>query len=185
VFFSQCMYFWYLNWYAGLTPDKVLFAFNNILCSTNTTDNFTPNTTNTTNTTIFSNTTTTASPLSTFGVCATQDQLNQGQTVTFIAIVLCQIYILSTRTNYYSFFQSGPWLREHRNLWLFVGQAVSISIMILVVFLPFLNTLFSTAPPPAQFFFMPIVCGAIIFTVDEIRKLFVRRKMFYFHVWAW
>jgi magnesium-transporting ATPase (P-type) len=166
-----------MQWYVGLTPSQILFSFGANQCSFNST-----NATLTFNsTTIKSNTT---AP-NYFGICATQDQFNTGQTITFIAIVLCQFYILSTRTNYFSFFSTGPWLPESRNLYLFIGQAVTIAIMIIVVFLPPINDLFQTSPPPAQFFFMPLVCAAIIFTLDEIRKFFVRRKMFYFNKWAW
>ena len=174
-----------MQWYVGLTPSQILFAFSTGSCD------------NSYNTTILSGITTAASNYSTVSqmnntaflpsvpCLPTTDQLNKGQTVTFIAIVLCQFYILSTRTNYFSFFTTGPWLPESRNLYLFIGQAATIAIMILVVFLPPINDLFQTSPPPAQFFFMPLVCAAIIFTLDEIRKLFVRRKMFYFQTWAW
>ena len=170
VFFSQCLYFWYMQWYVGLTPTQILFSFGRCI---NNDNNATLSTFNTSfNATLLN-------------CLPTQAQLNTGQTVTFIGIVLCQLYIFSTRTNYHSFFTTAPWIPESRNLYLFIGQAVTICIMILVVFLPPINQVFQTSPPPAQFFFMPIACAAIIFSVDEIRKLFVRRKIFYFHKWAW
>ena len=170
VFFSQCLYFWYMQWYVGLSPSQLLLAFGGCINNIN-------------NATLISFNS--SSNITLLNCLPTQAQLNTGQTVTFIGIVLCQFYILSTRTNYHSFFTTGPWHPENRNLYLFIGQAVTICIMILVVFLPPINQVFKTSPPPAQFFFMPLVCAAIIFTVDEIRKLFVRRKMFYFDRWAW
>ena len=172
VFFSQCFYFWYMQWYVGLEPSEILFSFSTGTCiNTDLPDSF--------NTTSVSN-----APID-VPCIPTVQQLNTGQKVTFISIILCQFFILSTRTNYASFFTTAPWRKETRNLYLFGGQAVAIFIMLFVVFVPPFQQLFQTSPPPVQFFFMPLVTAFIIFSVDEFRKLLVRRKFLYFHKFAW
>jgi len=165
-----------MQWYAGLTPSQILFSFSTGKCGLTPTGSLNGS---------LSNVSVALLNPSEVTCVPTADQLNTGQTVTFISIVLLQFYILSTRTNYHSFFSTAPWHPASRNLYLFAGQAVTICIMILVVFLPPINQLFLTSPPQAQFFFLPLVCAAIIFGVDEARKYFVRRKLFYFHKWAW
>ena len=155
---SQFMFFWYMSWYANFQPMDIIFSF---------------------------------------GVWAdgfkhlTKDQIaeyfNVGQTVTFISIVYLQIFgnMLSTRTNVKSFFTQAPWKELTRNMWLFVAQLISISILLAIVFLPFCNNLFNTRVPPVQFFFLPLIFCLFVFLFDELRKLLVRKKCLWFHKFGW
>jgi sodium/potassium-transporting ATPase subunit alpha len=152
VFFSQCMFFWYMQWYAGLSPNQILFSFSYITSTPELTQNF-----------------------------------YKGQAVTFISIVYMQIFgnLLSTRTSFRSFFDHSPWKKASRNFYLFGAELISISIMIFVLFFPYFQSIFNVNYPPVQFFFIPLAFPIIVFTIDETRKLFVRRKILYFHKFGW
>jgi sodium/potassium-transporting ATPase subunit alpha len=78
-----------------------------------------------------------------------------------------------------------PWKKATKNMWLFPAQVVSIIIMILVVFIPPINDLFNSRPVPVHFFFIPIGFAFLIFVMDELRKLFVRRKILCFYKIGW
>ena len=110
-----------------------------------------------------------------------------GQTVTFVTIVYLQIFgnFLCTRTNFKSFFVQTPWKKASRNLWIVVAQATSVSMMLVIVFVPFFNSFFNTRPVPVEFFFLPLVFSGVMFMADELRKLCVRRKWLYIHKIAW
>jgi len=155
---SQFMFFWYMQWYAKFTPGDILFSF---------------------------------------GVWAdgfkhlTSDQIteyfNVGQTVTFISIVYLQIFgnLMSTRTNNKSLFDHAPWIKRTRNIWLFVAQFISVSIMLLIVFLPFSNQVLNTRVPPVQFFFLPLIFCELVICFDELRKFLARKQLLGFHKFSW
>jgi sodium/potassium-transporting ATPase subunit alpha len=121
----------------------------------------------------------------------TADQLNEflytGQTITFSSLVLMQIFgnIFCTRTSVKSFFDSPPFIKHSRNIWLFVAQGVALTLLLLIIFLPYVNNLFNTRPIPLEFFFIPLLYCLILLFCDEFRKLFVRNKIFGFHKLAW
>jgi sodium/potassium-transporting ATPase subunit alpha len=110
-----------------------------------------------------------------------------GTTVTFISLVYLQIFgnLLSTRTSFKSFFTQAPWRKPTRNLWCFAAELVSICIMLFIIFVPFFNSYFNTRPVPVQFYFIPLGFCLVIFGADELRKLCVRRKIFFLHKIAW
>ena len=121
----------------------------------------------------------------------TSNQLNEllftGQTVTFSSLVLMQIFgnIFCTRTNFRSFFDRPPFIKKSRNIWLFVAQAVALTLLLLIIFLPFVNNFFNTRPIPIEFFFIPLFYCVILFLTDEFRKLLVRNKILCFQWSAW
>jgi len=121
----------------------------------------------------------------------TLEQLNEfvftGQTITFTSLVIMQSFgnLFSSRTNFRSFFQRLPFVKKYRNLWLFAGAFVSIILLILIIFLPFINSLFNTRSIPPQFFFIPLVFAAIIFLIDELRKLSIRKNILCFKKFSW
>jgi len=160
VFWSQCMFFWYMQWYAGFAPADILLSFGSWWKETG-----------------FKNHTPTQ----------VLEFYYTGQTVTFVAIVFLQVFgsLFVTRTRTKSFFQQLPWRRSTSNWWLFVAQLISIAIMLFVVFAPFFNSLFKTRPIPVQFYFIPIGFAILVIFVDEIRKLFVRRKILGFDKFGW
>ena len=115
----------------------------------------------------------------------TGDQLNEflytGQTITFSSLVLMQIFgnIFCTRTNVRSFFDSAPFIKQSRNIWLFVAQGFALSLLMLIIFLPCVNDLFNTRQIPLEFFFIPLFYCIILLFCDEFRKLFVRNKILF------
>jgi sodium/potassium-transporting ATPase subunit alpha len=57
--------------------------------------------------------------------------------------------------------------------------------MLIIVYVPIFNSFFQTEPIPVQFFFLPLGFAAIIITMDEIRKLLVRKQLLGFHKFGW
>jgi sodium/potassium-transporting ATPase subunit alpha len=157
-FLSHFTYFWYLESHSNLTTSDVLLAFNKW------TDGYK-------------------------GISEKElTRLNYtGQTVCFVSIVLMQSFgnLFTTRTRYRSFFQTLPLAKKRRNVFLFFAQFMSIVFMLLVVYIPSINSLFHTRPIPAEFFFIPLLYALIIFGADEIRKLMVRKRVGIFHKLAW
>ncbi len=113
--------------------------------------------------------------------------INQGQTVTYVSLVMMQIFgnVLSTRTHVRSFFGTIPFFKANRNIWIFLAQGLSMVILLITVYVPFFNRLFNTRPIPAEFFMLPIACSILLFSLDELRKLCVRRKFLFFHKVGW
>ena len=155
---SQIMFFIYMQFWAGFYPSDILLSFGSWQDG-------------------FHNLTST--------------QINEfyytGQTVTFVSLVLLQIIgnLWSNRTHIRSHFQQAPWRKATRNLWIYLAETASICIMLIIVFVPIFNSFFNTRPIPAPLFFLPLAFCAIIFILEEIRKLFVRRKILYFHKFGW
>jgi sodium/potassium-transporting ATPase subunit alpha len=158
-FFSQCLFFWYMQWYPKLSPSDILLSFGAWP----------------------------SEGYKGYTLDQINQFYYEGQTVTFISIVYLQIFgnLLSTRTHIKSFFQQSPWKKKTRNLWIFLAEFVSTAIMIFIIFVPFTNDIFNTRPPPVQFFFLPLIFAFIVFLADELRKLAARRKFLFFHKIAW
>ena len=157
-FFSQCIFFTYMYVYHGFRVNELFFDFG-----------------------LWQN------DYKGFSKEQLDEFLYTGQTVTFVSLVLMNIFgnLISTRTHVKSFFQSLPFCKQSRNLWIFAAQATSICIMLTTVYTPFFNFLFLTRPIPYDFFLIPIVCCMIIFFNDEVRKFLVRKKFLFFHKVAW
>ena len=174
--FSQAMFFIYMNLYAGLAADQILFSFGNFL-----------GTANFTTTVADVNATYIAASTATIDYAANREHFYTGQTVTFISLVLLQLFgnLLSTKTHIRSFFQQVPWRRETRNLWVYGAQLVSLSIMFIVVYVPVFQSIFNTRPVPASMYFMPLCFCLVVFALDETRKLLARNKLLFFHKFAW
>ena len=176
VFFSQTMFFIYMKVYLNLDAGKVLLAFDKLASNFNDTNwmylKEMPdyNYTNPADLTAYFN-----------------NQFYVAQTVTFTSLVMLQIFgnLLCTRTRVKSFFQQPPWKRGRLNLWVFGAQICSLCIMVIVVYVPVFQYLFQTGPVPAQFIFMPLCFCCVIFTLDELRKLAVRRNWLCIAKIAW
>jgi sodium/potassium-transporting ATPase subunit alpha len=159
---------------ASMSPQDIFFSFGNW-------EKF-----RSTNHTNFSNSTINSDLIVRNGYTI-QEHYYIGQTITFVAIVLFQLFgnLLVTRTHRNSFFKHMPWSKKSRNLWLFPAQLVSIILLICVVFIKPINNLFKSRPIPVEFYFMPIGFAFLIFVMDELRKLFVRNKILWLHKVAW
>jgi len=157
-FFAHVMFFVYMQYYEGFYPSDLILCFNNW------TDGYKGR---------------------------TQDQLDNAvanaQSVYFVTLVFMQLFgnSLATRTNKLSFFEVLPWKKDSKNLWIFVAQITSLCCMFFVLALPACQSVFKTRLPRVEFYFIGLGFAAIIFTMDELRKLLVRRKVAPFKKLAW
>jgi magnesium-transporting ATPase (P-type) len=96
----------------------------------------------------------------------------KGTTMTFAGIVVAQVgNVLACRTSKTSIFRTS--LRS--NKWIWLGIAAQISILSVIVYIPFLQTAFGTTfLGLGDWMFLGFLAVLIIF-VEEIRKLFARR----------
>ena len=157
-FFSHLSFLLYLKWYGSFDANQVFFTFINWGSHLN------------------------------YSRKQLDEFLYTGQTVTFTSLVIMQVFghIFCTRTNFKSCFQKPSlYWRNPQILWMFASQLVAILLLILIVFLPFINSLFNTRQIPVEFFFIPLIYCVIIFMADELRKMFVRKEMFCFSRIAW
>ena len=157
-FFSQCMNFWYFEWYANYSSTEILFSFGELK------EGF-------------------------HGL--KKDQIDEhfytGQTVTFVSIVLLNIFgnLLSNRTSFKSgLFQLPPWGKSG-NYWILVAQITSIAILAIAVYSPLFNYLFNTRSIPFIFVILPLALSLLLISIDELRKYFVRNKLFGFDKIGW
>ena len=157
-FFSHCLFFWYLNWYGNFGPMDILLAY----------DKWDAN-------------------YKGYTLAQLNEFVFTGQTIVFVSLVVMQTFgnVFTSRTSYRSFFQRPPFLKKSRNLWIFAAELVSVILLVLIVFLPFINNFFDTRRIPAQFFFMPLIFCLVIFFMDEARKLLVRKKVLCFPKCGW
>ena len=156
--FSHAIFFWYLQWYGNFHPNDILLVFDKWQEGYKG---------------------------------YSMEKLNEfeytGQTIAFTSLVIMQSFgnVFSTRTNFRSFFQRLPFLKKSRNIWLFYALIVTLILLILIIYLPFINSIFNTRQIPAQFFFIPLIFAGFIFFSDELRKLFVRRNFLCFNKFSW
>jgi magnesium-transporting ATPase (P-type) len=96
----------------------------------------------------------------------------KGTTMTFAGIVVAQSGdVLACRTNKTSIFKTS--LRS--NKWIWIGIAAQLSILSVIVYVPFLQGAFGTASlGPYDWLFL-IGLAVIVVFVEEIRKFFARR----------
>ena len=156
--FSHCLFFWYLKWYGGFQASDILFGFD------------------------YWN-----SSYKGYSYEKIQEFIYTGQTIYFIGLVQMQAFgnIFATRTNKLSLFQTLPFVKKSRNLWILGAQVITVIFMVLIVYMPFCNNVFNTRPPPIEFWFIPLVFAFIILVADELRKLMVRKKVLCFPKLAW
>jgi len=147
--FAFIMYFWYMHSVGGFTPGDLILAFNKWG------DNYKGHT-----------------------LAELHEILYGAQSCFFICLVTMQFgNLLSTRTRTLSFFQQLPFKGESRNLRVFGAILGSLSMMLLLIEVPFFQTIFNVRSPPIQFWLLPWVFAAFLFCIDEIRKLVLRKYM--------
>ncbi|KAF9184051.1 hypothetical protein BGZ51_003587 [Haplosporangium sp. Z 767] len=101
--------------------------------------------------------------------------VNTGQCITFVALVIMQWgNVLSIRNRRLSILQADPIREKRRNLWLFLGMLTSLAVAILVTEVPAINRVMLTNPVPIKYWLLPIPCAFAVLFVDEVRKLLVR-----------
>ncbi|TDG13359.1 HAD family hydrolase [Seongchinamella unica] len=98
--------------------------------------------------------------------------LTQAQTAAFWAILLAHFgYVISARSVYASAFSFSPF----SNRWLLAGIALSIGIRLIPTLVPSAAALFRTAPFPAEWWPLILLCFLPSFTAIELDKLCRRR----------
>ena len=95
----------------------------------------------------------------------------KGVTMTFAAIVVAQIgNVLGCRTSKTSLFKTS--LRS--NKWIWIGITAQLFILSLIIYVPFLQNIFSTtALGLREWMFLALLACVIIFA-EEVRKRFAR-----------
>jgi len=96
----------------------------------------------------------------------------QVQTGTFTVLAVCQWFnALNCRSEKRSVFKG-----LFTNRWLWIGLLMATFLQVAVVFLPFLNRLFHTAPIPLSEVFIIGLIASLVLWVEELRKLWIRYK---------
>ena len=86
-------------------------------------------------------------------------------------IIFCQIgNVLACRTARQS---AVPGLRR-LNKWILVGIAVEVSFILLIVYVPVFQPVFTTAPLPLWVWALILPAPLVIFAVEELRKWVLR-----------
>ena len=111
----------------------------------------------------------------------------RAQTVVFVTLVMMQTFgnLIICRAHYLSLWSSFPTREAHMNLWLFGAQLVSVVLMLVVNYIPFINDIFLTRPIPIQYYFYPLIFNVVFIFMDEIRKLLLRKNVSFFVKTAW
>jgi potassium/sodium efflux P-type ATPase len=100
--------------------------------------------------------------------------LTQAQTAAFVGAQLFLLgYLVTARSIYGSAFTFSPF----SNKWLLAGIAVTLATIFLIVYTPFGNALFKTAPFPGQWWTIIILALFPGFVVTEIEKVIERRNI--------
>ncbi|MBI2516920.1 MAG: HAD-IC family P-type ATPase [Opitutae bacterium] len=95
------------------------------------------------------------------------------RTETFTVLAVCQWFnVLNCESATRSVLQCGVW----RNKWLLGGLALANLLQLAVVYLEPMNRLFHTVPIPVGDFFLIGAIASLVLWVEEIRKIFARRR---------
>lgn len=95
-------------------------------------------------------------------------------TVTFIGIVGMQLgTVFASRTNRASVFEIG--LLSNR--WILYGIGFELLIAAAIVYVPFLQRIFGTAPVELNVWLISLSFGVVLFFAEELRKWYVRRSL--------
>ncbi|KAI8099726.1 uncharacterized protein BX664DRAFT_355122 [Halteromyces radiatus] len=102
--------------------------------------------------------------------------LNTAQSIYFVNLVICQWgNVLSSRTRRLSLLRTNPLWGPNQNLYLFAAMIGSLSITLIILYVPVFNVYLGTSPIPIQYWFIPFGWAAMIMTADELRKLMMTK----------
>jgi Ca2+-transporting ATPase len=100
--------------------------------------------------------------------------LEEAHTIAFCSVVIFEwLLAFNARSDEHTVFRLGVF----RNRWIFVALSAAILLQIAVVYVPFLQEAFSTAPISVAGWAIALVPGAAIFVIETVRKL-VRPQLF-------
>ena len=104
------------------------------------------------------------------GLIAGDDDAATGRTVAFTVLVVLQLVnTLSVRHAHTTMFAG-----LFTNHWLWLALATGLLLQLLVVYLPILNTAFSTVPLDGEHWLLVIGCAVVFIFVEELRRAVVR-----------
>ncbi|MBD8021890.1 cation-translocating P-type ATPase [Brevibacterium gallinarum] len=104
------------------------------------------------------------------GLIAGDDDVATGRTVAFTVLVILQLVnTLSVRHAHTTMFAG-----LFTNHWLWLALAAGLLLQLLVVYLPILNTAFSTVPLDGEHWLLVIGCAVVFIIVEELRRAVVR-----------
>lgn len=104
------------------------------------------------------------------GLIAGDDDAATGRTVAFTVLVILQLVnTLSVRHAHTTMFAG-----LFTNHWLWLALATGLLLQLLVVYLPILNTAFSTVPLDGEHWLLVIGCAVVFIFVEELRRAVVR-----------
>ena len=104
---------------------------------------------------------------------ATNLALAEAQTMAVTTIVFLQIfYLLNSRSLLYSVLEVGLWT----NKWIYVGIGILLALQVGFVYLPFMNTLFGSAPLSPLEWIETLVVGLIVLPVISLEKWLRKRR---------
>jgi magnesium-transporting ATPase (P-type) len=93
-----------------------------------------------------------------------------GRTLAFTTLVFCQLFnVFNSRSDYSSAFSH---MFTNKLLWGAVG--LSILLQVAVIYVPFLNTAFDTAPMALADWGLCIAAASLVLWVEEIKKFILR-----------
>jgi len=111
----------------------------------------------------------------TFGQSSVADPLiyARGTTMVMAGIIAAQLgTLLAARTN----LEPALKLNPLRNRWLSIGILSQLSIMMIIIYVPFFNNLFGTAPLSLSDWIYLYSFAPVIFILEEIRKAILRHR---------
>jgi magnesium-transporting ATPase (P-type) len=98
----------------------------------------------------------------------------RGTTVVMAGIMIGQLgNLFSARSSSRSAFQLSPL----RNRWLFLGILALFAIMAAIIYIPFLQPLFGTAPLLSSDWLFLLLLAPIALLLEELRKVLARRRI--------
>lgn len=101
-----------------------------------------------------------------------------GQCIYYVSLCIVQVFnLLTTRSRYGSFFTHNPRCSFlSRNLWSIVAIIASTLICICVTEIPLFQNYFKTHSVPLFYILPAFGFGFLLFFLDELRKLYIRRN---------
>jgi len=108
-----------------------------------------------------------------YALKAYPNDLARAQTIAFVTLCVSELLrAFTARSEHYSMFSSGLF----SNVWMLWANGSSLLIVLIAVYVPFLNPFFSTVPLSIGdwLFMIPFMCLASI--AAEITKIYLRRK---------
>lgn len=102
---------------------------------------------------------------------------NRASSIYFVTLVIMQMFnLMATRTRYLSIFQHPPFFnKQTANYYQILAILFAIVVIFFFNYIPWFQKVISSATIPVEYFFLPVAFGIGLLTIDELRKLIVRK----------